>query len=282
MKNLRKKLIYLGHINPEMRKHLRPILDQISSKVGISTRKIKARPQSHAIRSVSKTFISQIIKNLKEEPSYFERGKKLIEFVPRRILTGNLTALEEEGILPEISLNSPWSLANLEIKASTKIRGYYYSSNVHTIFIKLPEAGKNWERNLETSLKSTLLHEFIHAFDHTRAGGEAFENSGVSVDTIPSKGDKDYYLSPLELNAYLQEAMALYEEVLLDALDIRKENPREYLGKTTREEVLRVYNRYLDPQLVQQVSTHEQKKILKRLYSEIETVKENLRIFYES
>jgi hypothetical protein len=246
----------------------------------------ESRRLSGPIRDAARTLAANISTWLeKEGPDVAflleNYPKQLREIVPRPTLERIADRMKDVGI-PVEAVDLGWLRFTITFTASS-----FFDPRSKTIAISKPYALRSgWGDWLSRGgeFERTFLHEFIHAIDFLRGDPQAY---GKEIKDDPDQ----YFTHDLEINARIQELMATFDRelernmsplVFQDAMD-----PDDlewelytYLGHTTRHEVQDLLLK-LDPRLYQRMDADLRKRILKRLYTEVEEAKERWRNLME-
>ena len=249
--------------------------------IRVASRYLKSRRLSQPIRSVGATLARNIVTWLeKKGPDVLDKKplSKLQIMVPRIHLHWVSERLQKSGVYISAS-----KLGNLRFRLVE--RNSYFSPNHWEIGIKVPYHKDYWDVWLQKGgeFEQSFVHEFVHAMDFHRGNPKAY---GKEVRDDP----KQYITHPLEVNARIQELMNRYDQKLekylapvmmksdsMDTEDLEWELLSHLNWTTTHEieDILYKLDGRLEKQMREDVDLR--KKILKRLYTEMEESKNTWR-----
>lgn len=179
-----------------------------------------ARENDRKWRQLASQIYQKVVETLKNAPLY------QVEWVT--------SAIEDllVYVVPLGSLGPEWKDYKITIGLSTESQGASFSSNLRGLrgrskfLIRLgvrypyptltdpisPEIKKVMLRNLKAA-RSVCIHEIVHFLDYVRIGQQGFD-SGAQKGRERKEDMTDYYNSPVEMNAYFQQAASEYRDAV--------------------------------------------------------------------
>lgn len=257
--------------------------DSVPLHVGVASRYLEARKLSGPIRSAGATLASNISSwLLKEGPERLDwlnnYPQMFGDIIPRATLNRVAATLTDAGLPVNVHM-----LASLKLQLLYTANSYF-SPQERIIAISKPYSLSGWGDWLKRGgeFERAFVHEFTHAVDFLRGPGQKAYSPTIKDDM------SKYITHPLEVNARIQELMLKYDRKLdkvMGPLLIKKDtmDPEDlewelesYIGETPKYEVVDLLHE-MDRRLLQHMDSDLRKRLLKRLYTEVEESKERWR-----
>ena len=253
------------------------MLDRVTTK--IATRVFLSRSSSRYIRQAGRIIANELQKILRRSgPVLYNRFEEpTILAEPFNKVLGDGTLKKAATVLREGGINVNWrDLANVDLK----IYGSRSNFNPPKMLLTVgwdPDYW-SWDDFVGDEFLRTFMHEFVHVVDFLRGNPEGYDRSGLT--------DREYFTHDLEINALIQQTLDQYERDLLQDVEgvIQNSDDIEWdlmtlLGKTSRQMLEDFAYNNLPSDLYRYMLDDRELKqrIMKRLYTEVEEVKDALR-----
>lgn len=109
--------------------------------------------------------------------------------------------------------------------------------------------------------KDSFIHEFIHYLDYTR-----IKNKNYKTNLNPNTKVEDYYNSPLELNAYYQEAASYIVKLFDDNESILIKFREKYSNDFNKFRDW-MFENVFEKDFIRNLTPKSKEKIIKRIYN---------------
>ena len=250
----------------------------------VLAREIGSKPKTERasddkIQAISTEAYGDILKHLESE---FDRFRKMDPEAPWRELVANTSPLSDMGSFYfPIANGTAAHRAGIVLFILSAVGDRTLASTGKLTgrpgrFVLLRVAAKDSEEVFEKALDSVMQHrdELIHEIAHVLDPETARPGRRGTGELRREKGDAAYYNSSTEINSYVSQALASPYHFVKSATGSRS-NLEElgYYAEGSADSLVRELWLGLDTEFVKNLTTDNRKRVWKRLYSVIETLR---------